>query len=133
MKKTLIILAGFFIFSLVLNSCKKTIANNPDLTGQWQWSYSIGGFSGGKVTPEGNRKVILTFNGDSTYTVMDQGTITFKGTYHLTLDTTVGKIIHFNPVYAYSNGKLYTIKDNQLILTDYMIFEGYTSYYQRIR
>jgi len=133
MKKTLIILTSSFIFILTLYSCKKTIPNNSNLTGQWQWSYSTGGIGGGKVVPEWNRILILTFNGDSTYSVMDQGTIPLKGIYHITSDTTFGKIIHFNPAYPDPNGELYTIKNNQLILTDYMISDGYTSYYQRIK
>lgn len=133
MKKTLIVLTGSLIFIFTLNSCKKTIANNPNLTGQWQWSYSQGGIGGGQVKPEGNRKVILTFKEDSTYSVMDQGTIPLTGTYHITLDTTFGKVIHFNPGYADPNGEVYSIKNNQLILTDYMISDGYSSYYQRIK
>lgn len=133
MKKTLFFLTGSSIFILTFCSCKKTIPDNPDLTGQWLWRYSIGGISGGKVTPDRNRKVILTFNKDSTFSVMDQGTIPLTGIYHITLDTTFGKVIHLNPVYAYPNGELYTIKNNQLILTDYMISDGYMSYYQRIK
>ena len=133
MKNTLIVLTGSLIFIFTLNSCKKTIANNPNLAGQWQWSYSIGGIGGGQVKPVGNRKVILTFKEDSTYSVMDQGTISFTGTYHITLDTTYGQIIHFTPGYADPSGELYTIKNNQLILSDYMISDGYTSYYQRIK
>lgn len=132
MKKTLIVLAGSIIFIFVVSSCKKT-KTNLDLTGKWQWSYSIGGISGGKIQPEGNRKVVVTFNEDSTYSVMDDGTIAFDGTYHITADTTFGKVIHFNPGYGGPNGELYTIKNNQLILTDYMISDSYTSYYERTK
>jgi hypothetical protein len=39
--------------------------------------------------------VVLTFNEDSTYNLMDQGTIPLKGTYHITLDTTFGESYSF--------------------------------------
>lgn len=133
MKKTLTVLITSFIFIFTLSSCKKTSAINQSLTGQWQWIYSIGGIAGGEVKPEGDRRFILTFKEDSTYSAMDQRTVSLKGTYYITLDTTLGKIIHFNPGFADPNGELYKIKNNQLILTDYMISDGYTSFYQRIK
>jgi hypothetical protein len=64
---------------------------------------------------------------------MDQGTIPLTGIYTITSDATFGNVIHFNPVYSYPNGAFYTIKNNQLILTDYMISDGYTGYYRRIK
>ncbi len=130
MKNTLILLITSFFF-LTFNSCKKT---NSNLTGQWQWTYSRGGFATSIVKPGGNEKDILIINSDSTYNRMKNGAVTSNGKYGITFDTSYGKVVHFNPDFLGSpNGEIYTIQNKQLILTDYMISDGFTHYFDGVK
>jgi hypothetical protein len=75
----------------------------------------------------------LSFSADSLFSVTENGNPSVNGTYHIT-DTSFGKIIHFGIGYfGAPNGEMYLIKNNELILTDYMISDGYTHYYKRIK
>jgi uncharacterized protein YjiK len=134
MKNILLILMAFF-FLVFFTSCKKnSLAISSNLTGQWQWEYSIGGIATQKIKPENNRISLLTFYADSLFSVTENGNPSLNGTYHITTDTTFGKVIHFSPDYFGSpNGEAYLIKNNELILTDYMISDGFTHYYKRIK
>lgn len=123
-----------FIF-ITIPGCKKDDIQDNNLTGQWQWEYSEGGFSFHKITPENNSVLLLNFNPDSTFSVTESGKPPLKGTYNVTVvDTTSVKVIHFgsNP-FGDPNGEVYTIKNNQLILRDYMISDGFTHYYKRVK
>jgi len=119
---------------LIFSGCKKSNIQTHILTGQWQWQYSEGGIAGQKIIPENNRILLLNFNQDSTFSVTENGSASFNGIYQITIDTTYGKVIHFNPNnFGDPNGEIYIIQNNQLILTDYMISDGYTHYYKRIK
>jgi uncharacterized protein YjiK len=134
MKNILLILMAFF-FLVFFTSCKKnSLAISSNLTGQWQWEYSIGGFATQKIKPENNRISLLTFYADSLFSVTENGNASLNGTYHITTDTTSGKVIHFNPGYfGFPTGEVYFIQNNELILIDYMISDGFRHYYKRIK
>lgn len=134
MKNILLILMAFF-FLVFFTSCKKnSLAISSHLTGQWQWEYSIGGFATQKIKPENNRISLLTFYADSLFSVTENGNPSLNGTYHITTDTTSGKVIHFNPGYfGFPTGEVYFIQNNELILIDYMISDGFRHYYKRIK
>ena len=134
MKNIPLILTGFF-FIAVSGSCKKNIlVISPDLTGQWQWEYSIGGLATQTIKPENNRISLLTFYPDSLFSVTENGNPSLNGTYYLTTDSISGKVIHFSTGYfGDPNGEIFIIKNNELILTDYMISDGFTYYYKRIK
>ncbi|MDE3183981.1 MAG: hypothetical protein KGM16_11235 [Bacteroidota bacterium] len=125
----LVLLTSFLL--LLFNSCKKT---NSDLTGQWQWSYSRGGVATTTIKPGANEKDILVINSDSSYNWMTYGTITSNGRYSITFDTTYGRIIHFIPAFLGDpNGEIYTIQNKQLVLRDYMVSDGFTHYFDRVK
>jgi len=133
--KTIFFFLIAFVF-ITISGCKKhgIVADNPNLTGQWQWEYSEGGVAFHKITPENNSVRLLNFNPDSTFSVTENGNPSFNGTYNVTGDTTAGKIIHFNSDYfGDPNGEAYTIQNNQLILIDYMISDGFRHYYKRVK
>ncbi len=134
MKNILLILMAFF-FLVFFTSCKKnSLAISSNLTGQWQWEYSIGGFATQKIKPENKRISLLTFYADSLFSVIENGNPSLNGTYHITTDTTSGKVIHFNPGYfGFPTGEVYFIQNNELILIDYMISDGFRHYYKRIK
>ena len=122
-----------FVF-ITIPGCKKDNIQDDNLTGQWQWEYSQGGIAGQKIKPENNRVRLLNFYPNSTFSVTENGNPSFNGTYYVTGDTTSGKIIHFNPAYfGNPNGEDYTTRNNQLVLTDYMIVDGFRHYYKRIK
>lgn len=133
MKNIPLILIGFFLIA-VYSSCKKnSLALSSNLDGQWQWEYSIGGIAGQKIKPQNNRISLLTFSADSLFSVTENGNLSVNGTYHIT-DTSSDKVIHFsNGYFGDPNGEMYLIQNNELILTDYMISDGYTHYYKRIK
>jgi len=107
---------------------------NSDLTGQWQWTHSIGGMATTTIKPGENEKDILIISPDSSYTWMMNGTVKSNGRYHLTFDTTYGKIVHFIPGFLGDpNGEIYTIQNKQLVLSDYMISDGFTHYFDRVK
>jgi hypothetical protein len=119
-----------FIFS----SCKKnSLPINPGLAGNWQWEYSVGGIAGGKTVPEKGRKRVLSFYGDSLFSVTENGNPSFGGTFQVITDTTIGKIIRFQPDSFGSYEEIYSIKNNELTLFDYSISDGYMGYYKRIK
>jgi hypothetical protein len=134
MKNIRILLPGFF-FIVVFGSCKKnSLRISSDLTGQWQWEYSIGGQGGGKIKPENYRVRLLNFYADSLFSLTENGNPLLNGTYQITTDTTFGKVIHFGADYFGSpTAEAYFIKNNELILTDYMISDGFRHYYKRIK
>lgn len=135
MKNTFFVLI-IFVF-ITIPGCKKDdipVADNPNLTGQWQWEYSEGGVAFHKITPENNSVHLLNFNADSTFSVTENGNASFNGTYNFTGDTTSIKVIHFSPdQFGDPNGEVYTIKNNQLVLTEYMISDGFRHYYKRVK
>ena len=135
MKNTFFVLIVFGF--ITIPGCKKndiTVADDSNLIGQWQWEYSEGGLAFHKITPENNSVRLLNFFPNSTFSVTENGNTSFNGTYHVTGDTTSGKVIHFNSdQFGDPNGEAYTIKNNQLILTDYMISDGFTHYYKRVK
>jgi hypothetical protein len=133
MKNIPLILIAFF-FIVVFSSCKKkSLAISSNLSGQWQWQYSIGGIATQKITPQNNRISLLSFYADSLFSVTENGNPSVNGTYHIT-DSSSGKVIHFSIDYfADPNGEVYVIKNNELILTGYMISDGYTHYFKRIQ
>jgi hypothetical protein len=62
---------------------------------------------------------------DSLFSVTENGNPSLNGTYHITMDTTSGKVIHFSTGYfGDPDGEIYLIKNNELILTDYLISDG---------
>ena len=130
MKNVFLFLITSFLF-LLINSCKKT---NSDLTGQWQWTYSRGGLATITIKPGENEKDILIISADSSYNWMKNGTVTSNGRYRITFDTTYGKIVHFIPDFLGDpNGEIYTIQNKQLVLRDYMISDGFTHYFDRVK
>ncbi len=135
MKNSPIVLMASFTFIFTFNSCKKGGVDNPELTGQWQLKYSVGGIGGSTIKPD--KKVILIFNRDSTYALKEDGTITSNGDYHVTYDTTYGNIFFLEAIridfLPGPSGEIYTIKNNQLILTDCFISDGYTHCFERIK
>lgn len=125
-----------FIF-VTTPGCKKddiTVADNSNLTGQWQWQYSEGGLAFHKIKAENNSVLLLNFNPDSSFYVTETGKPPLKGNYYVTGDTTSVKVIHFNSdQFGDPTGEAYTIENNQLILTDYMISDGFRHYYERVK
>ena len=133
MKNTFIVLI-IFIFYFAISGCKKADIRDNNLTGQWQWEYSEGGLAFHKIKPENNSVHLLNLYSNSTFSVTQNGNTSFNGTYNITADTTSGKLIHFSPGYfGGPNGEIYSIKNNQLILTDYMISDGFRHYYKRVK
>jgi len=134
MKNILCLLPGFF-FIVVFSSCKKnSLPISSDLTGQWQWEYSIGGIAVQKIKPENKSITLLNFYADSLFSVTKNGNPSLNGTYYITTDTSSRKVIHFNPGYfGFPTGEAYLIENNELILTDYMISDGFRHYYKRIK
>jgi hypothetical protein len=129
---SLISIVFFSIF--VFSSCKKnSLPINPNLAGDWQWEYSVGGIAGGKIVPENGRKRVMSFYADSLFSVTENGNPSFGGTFLLITDTTFGKIIRFEPDSFDSYEEIYNIKNNELTLFDYNISDGYMSYYKRIK
>ena len=130
MKNVFLFLITSFLF-LLINSCKKT---NSDLTGHGQWTYSRGGFATTTIKPGENEKDILIISADSSYNWMKNGAVTSNGRYRITFDTTYGKIIHFMPDFLGDpNGEIYIIQNKQLVLRDYMISDGFTHYFDRVK
>jgi hypothetical protein len=119
---------------ITIPGCKKDVIQDNHLTGQWQWEYSEGGYSFHKITPANNSLRLLNFYPNSTFSVTESGNASFNGTFTVTGDTTSGKIIHFiSDYFGDPNGEVYTIRNNQLILTDYMIADGFRHYYKRVK
>ena len=134
MKNSLVVLLASFVFILIFYSCKKESVDNPQLTGQWQLEYTSGGIGGGTIKP--SEKIVLIFNQDSTYALKENGTITVNGYYNVHYDTTYGKVVYLDAILIGFlpgvNGEIYTIENNHLTLTDYMIDDGYSHYFKRI-
>lgn len=135
MKNFLAGLLAVLIFIFTFNSCKKDGVDNSSLTGQWQLEYTTGGISGETIKP--GEKIILIFNRNFTFALKENGTVTVNGNYHVSNDTTYGKVVYLDAILIGFlpgvNGEIYTIKNNQLTLTDYMIDDGYTHYFKRIK
>jgi hypothetical protein len=122
---------------LILISCRKSISSNNNLIGQWQWVYSTGGIAVQTVKPIGNI-VAIAFNKDSTYIYTENGIIQSNDKYFITIDNIYGKVLHlanFNgsKLWLSSNGEIFTIKNDQLEWVDYMISDGYSHFFQRIK
>lgn len=134
MKNIRLLLPGFF-FIIVFGSCKKTsLQISSDLTDQWQWEYSIGGIAGQKIKPDNNSITLLNFFADSLFSVTKNGNPSVNGTYYTTTVSSSQKVIHFNSGYfGFLTGEAYLIENNELILTDYMISDGFRHYYKRIK
>jgi hypothetical protein len=95
---------------------------------------SRGGLATTTIKPGENEKDILIISPDSSYSWMRNGTIASNGRYRITFDTTYGKIVHFIPDFlADPNGEIYTIQNEQLVLDDYMISDGFTHYFDRVK
>ncbi|MEO8821014.1 MAG: hypothetical protein ABI267_01605 [Ginsengibacter sp.] len=135
MKNSLVVLLTALIFIFPFNSCNKDGASNPRLIGQWQLESTTGGISGGTIKP--SEKIVLIFNQDSTYALKEDGTITVNGYYHVKYDTTYGKVVYLDAILIVFlpgvNGEIYAIQNNNLTLTDYMISDGYSHYFKRIK
>lgn len=126
-----------FLALLILVSCSKTSSSNNQLIGQWQWSYSVGGIAVQTVNPKGNI-VFITFNQDSTYIYSENGVIQVKDKYHITDDSNYGLILQLanfkgSKLWLSPNGEIVTFKNEQFVWDDYMISDGYTHYFQRIK
>jgi len=122
---------------LILISCRKTTSSNNNLIGQWQWVYSTGGIAVQTVKPMGNI-VAIAFNKDSTYIYTENGIIQSNDKYFITNDKIYGSIIHLvnyngSKLWLSPNGEIYSIKNNQLEWGDYLISDGYSHFFQRIK
>lgn len=137
MKKYFLSILTYLTFCLTFNSCTRNVDNNSNLVGQWQWSYSYGGFAVQKINPISNI-VTFQFNSDSTYTYRENGAIISSDKYQLVQTNTndvVLKLKNFNAtkLWLSPNGEVCVIKNDTLTFTDYMISDGYNHYFQKIQ
>lgn len=123
-----------FLLIVVFISCKKdSLPLNPNLAGDWQWEYSVGGIAGAKIVPENGRKRVLSFYADSLFSVTDNINPSISGTFRVITDSTYGNIIRFQPDSFGAYEEIYHIKNNELTLFDLSISDGYMGYFKRIK
>ena len=125
------------LFYFPFNACTKTTDNNTNLVAQWQWMYSFGGIAAMKINAAPNI-VVINIKSDSTYTYSENGVIKSNDRYKLTYTNANKAVINFinlnaSKVWFEPNGEIYSIKNDTLMLTDYMISDGFTHYFQKIK
>lgn len=73
------------LFVLLFAGCtQSTEPEISNLTGEWIWTQSIGGFAGQKLTPESENKTqVFIFEGRREFKLYQNGEILRSGTYSL--------------------------------------------------
>jgi len=137
MKKIFFLLIYFLVIVVTLNSCTRTVDINSNLVGQWQWAFSYGGFAVQKINSSPNI-VILNFNSDSTYTYMENGVLKSNDRYHITRIDPNNVVLNltnlnYSKLWLSPNGEILSIKNDTLTMTDYMISDGYSHYFKRVK
>lgn len=68
---------------LTVAGCKSEEPAHP-IVGKWQWTESIGGFTGGMtVRPQPSERLILQFTNNGTFSLSLNDTVGVSGTYRL--------------------------------------------------
>jgi hypothetical protein len=133
MKKIIFILvfASFFI------GCNKSNDDfSAKLIGEWSWIKSFGGIGGFYSTPgTTNKNSRISFTNNSIYYlyVNDSLKITHNYiTYQVVtkLKSTMVNIVEFD---EFGSQHSFSVSHDTLILHDYNMSDGYTSYYKRIK
>lgn len=72
-----------FCLSLILPGCKSNEPSHP-IVGKWQWTESIGGFTGQMtVRPKPDERLIFQFTNNGTFSLSLNDTAGISGTYRL--------------------------------------------------
>lgn len=68
---------------ILLGGCYKE-SIPPLLTGDWLWEESSGGFAGVVIKPNPTERIILRFTDDGQFSVYQNDTLSYSGTFRLT-------------------------------------------------
>jgi hypothetical protein len=109
--------------------------NNQRIYGKWQFLYSSGGFAGGKIEPGYDYLEVVQYG---IYGIINSNSIDQIGKLLLTEQDDKHATITFLPDSKYMTGyqivrrETYFTSNDTLILWD-MMYDGYFSYYKRIK
>jgi hypothetical protein len=121
----------FLTIGFLALSCKKEVPISDSLTGTWELSVEVGGWSGVHNHKLGNDTLVVFTPG--TYSFYQKGTLVKSGNYSTKKDTiymygTLGNRIIFDGQDAGSPHEFFEIKNNQLTLFIDAYDAGSTTY-----
>lgn len=123
------------VFVICCVACHKdnTVGGPDSIFGSWLFVEARGGFTGKDVV-KANGKTVFVFNRDSSYQSLRNDTLLSKGKFHIRAEKSIynGAMV---PSLAFDNGpsgKLFTIKNDSLYLTDNHV-EPYGALYVRLK
>lgn len=121
----------FLAITLLTFGCKKEVPVSDSLTGTWELSVDVGGWSGVHNHKPGNDTLAVFTSG--TYSFYQKGTLVKSGNYSTKKDTiymygTLGNRIIFDGQDVGSPHEFFEIKNNQLTLFIDAYDAGSTTY-----
>lgn len=123
------ILTSITIF--IASGCDKDCLQDRGINGEWIWIKSVGGFSGGTITPDDVGYTEKLKIDDFIYQVYVNDTLAYESQYDLEIreDSISGPRNYL--VFPSGYEEWIGISESELVLDEIMYDDGYTRYYQR--
>ena len=133
------------LLPILLGGCRDKESIPPQLIGSWLWEGSSGGIAGMIIKPNPGERVIVQFTAGGQFSVHQNDTLAYSGTYRLTKERSIysgkdeanieiNQVIRNNQLKkAYTvvvGGVVSTLSISQLSIGDNM-YDGYGSSFVR--
>jgi hypothetical protein len=131
MKSTLIFISIAIFVSLITTGCEKDCIKAKGINGEWIWTKSIGGISGGSFTPKDAGYIERLVIDDFVFKEFINDSLISESQYELEtrVDSNLGErnFIVFPSGYEEGIGE----SESELVFYEIMFIDGFTRYYKR--